>query len=63
VRGFVVHEVMGSFLATYSYAEAFDGAIEIFITGISALSARDMAASAGRKSISPDLKGKGESGS
>ena len=45
VRGFVVHEVMGSFLATYSYAEAFEGAIEIFITGVSALSGRDMAAS------------------
>jgi hypothetical protein len=39
VRGFVVHEVMGSFLATFSYAAAFDGAVEIFLTGISTASA------------------------
>ena len=44
VRGFVVHEVMSSFLATYSYAEAFEGAIEIFITGLSAMSAGVVAA-------------------
>lgn len=48
VRGYVVHEVMGSFLATYPYAEAFDDAIEVFITGISARSARDMAARGAR---------------
>jgi len=48
VRGFVVHEVRGPFLANYSCAEAFDSPIEIFMTGISALSGRDMAVSAGR---------------
>lgn len=38
VRGFVLHEVLNSFLATYSYADAYDGAIDVFIAGISVLS-------------------------
>lgn len=45
VRGFVLHEVMGSFLATFSYSDAFEGAVEIFLAGISTLSAGDSAPS------------------
>ena len=48
VRGFVVHEVIGSFLSTYSYADAFDGAVEIFIAGISTLSTSDTPANLAR---------------
>ncbi|MGY4432211.1 hypothetical protein ACVWWO_004688 [Bradyrhizobium sp. F1.13.1] len=44
VRGFVVHEVMGSFVATFSYSDAFEAAVEIFLSGISTLSAGDSAA-------------------
>jgi hypothetical protein len=45
VRGFVVHEVMGSFLATFPYDTAFDRAVEIFLVGVSTLAAGDNAAS------------------
>ncbi|MET4482074.1 TetR-like C-terminal domain-containing protein [Bradyrhizobium sp. F1.13.3] len=44
VRGFVVHEVMGSFVATFSYTDAFEAAVQIFLSGMSTLSAGDSAA-------------------
>lgn len=37
VRGFVLHEVLNSFLTAFSYADVYDGAIDIFIAGTSAL--------------------------
>ncbi len=46
VRGFVLHEVVDSFLATFSYNDAFDAAIDIFIAGMMAVNARDEGADA-----------------
>jgi len=37
VRGFVLHEVMDSFLSTYSYGESFDKAMDVFIAGLPVL--------------------------
>lgn len=40
VRGFVLHEVLNSFLTTCSYADAYGGAIDIFIAGTLVLSTK-----------------------
>jgi hypothetical protein len=37
VRGFVIHEVMDSFLSTYSYGESYDKAMDVFIAGLPVL--------------------------
>ena len=37
VRGFVLHEVMDSFLITYPYDEAYEKALDVFIAGLPAL--------------------------
>lgn len=41
VRGFVLHQIANSFLTTYPYEVAFDGAMDIFIAGISTLARVD----------------------
>lgn len=42
VRGFVLHQVANSFRTTYPYGVAFDGAMDIFIAGISTLARLDL---------------------
>jgi hypothetical protein len=44
VRGFVVHECMSSFMATFPYDTAPDRAVEIFLIGVSTLAVGDSAA-------------------
>ncbi|EGP09734.1 hypothetical protein CSIRO_0666 [Bradyrhizobiaceae bacterium SG-6C] len=34
MRGFVVHQMLGSFLHVYSYSETFERVIEIYVTGL-----------------------------
>ncbi len=43
VRGFVLHELMNSFLCTHSYAESFEAAIRVFSAGLPALVSADAA--------------------
>jgi hypothetical protein len=42
VRGFVMHEVMDSFLDPVSYDECYDNAIEMFIGGLPLLAGMNM---------------------
>jgi hypothetical protein len=37
VRGFALHQILGSFLHTYSYDESFERTIDIFIAGLQGL--------------------------
>lgn len=34
VRGFVVHQILGSFLEVYSYNETFERMVEIYVAGV-----------------------------
>jgi hypothetical protein len=42
VRGFVLHEIMNSFLCTHSYEDSFEAAIQVFSAGLPALASRGM---------------------
>jgi hypothetical protein len=37
VRGYVLHEIMHTFVDVVSYDESFDTAVRVFVTGLSAL--------------------------
>jgi hypothetical protein len=37
VRGFVLHEIMGSFSRVYSYEQSYEKAIDVFIAGVQAV--------------------------
>lgn len=41
VRGFALHQILGSFLLVYSYDESFERAIDIFIAGLQGLMASE----------------------
>ncbi|MGL3214154.1 TetR-like C-terminal domain-containing protein [Bradyrhizobium sp. BR 1433] len=39
VRGFAVHQILGSFLDVYSYDESFERVVEIYVAGVGSIGA------------------------
>lgn len=40
VRGFAVHQILGSFLHVYSYEESFERVVEIYVAGVRSVGAK-----------------------